>query len=233
MKVSIVIAAKNEEKNISDCIASVPFSDDVVVIDDYSTDKTAVIASELGARVYKRKLDGFASQKNFGIEKAKNDWVLILDADERVSPALAKEIDDIAPAKTSAYSIPFKNHLGTHWLRYGGLYPDRHVRLFDKRKAKYGAREVHEMLNISGDVEELSGDIIHYTYKNYSEYWAKVRKYSKLEAQTRQNKPRYRHVVKEFISRYLIQKGYKDGIDGLFSAIALSFYLLLMRREMR
>lgn len=233
MKISVVIATKNEEDSIAECINSASFSDDIVIIDDNSNDSTISIATHHGARTYKRKLDGFATQKNFGVQKARYDWVLILDADERVSKELASEITSLKQEKnTAAYSIPFKNHLGGRWLKYGGLYPDRHTRLFNKNLARYGKREIHEMLEIEGDVSNLNGDIIHYTYKNYSEYWEKVKKYSKLEAKTRSQKPRYRHVLKEFLSRYFRQQGYRDGIDGLFSAIVLSLYIYRMRKEM-
>lgn len=232
MKVSVVIAAKNEGEKITDCIKSVSFCDEIILVDDMSTDNTREIAVKLGAVVYKRKLDGFANQKNYGIDKVKNDWVLILDADERVSSKLRSEISTISRANAAAFSIPFKNHLGGHWLKYGGLYPDRHTRLFNKNKARYGSRQIHEMLNIDGEVSELNGDIIHYTYKNHSEYWEKVKKYSKLEASTRMEKPKYRHVLREFLSRYFRQHGYRDGFDGLFSAVVLSLYLLKMRHEM-
>lgn len=233
MKVSVMIAAKNEVGMIEDAIRSVQsFTDDIVVVDDYSTDKTADIAKYMGAKVFKRKLDGFASQKNYGIEKTRNQWVLVLDADERVSEALAEEIQKITPKKTmAAYSIAFRNHIGTKWLRHGGLYPDYHLRLLNKRLARYGQREIHEELEVRGEVATIQGDITHYTYANLGEYLHKVKKYSDLERKTLAQPVRVRVVVKEFLVRYFKLSGWKDGYYGLMSALYLTYYKWRLARR--
>lgn len=221
-----MIAAKNEADMIRDAINSATsISDDVVVIDDESTDNTAEIAKQLGARVFARKLDGFATQKNFGISKTRHDWVLVLDADERVSQELAQNIRALkSKKKIAGYKIAFRNHIGEKWLKYGGMYPDYHIRLFNKQHARYGQREIHEELEINGDVGRIDGDIIHFTYANYREYLHKVKKYSALEAGTIQYKIRFRAVVKEFLVRYVKLSGWKDGWSGLVSACLLTYY---------
>ena len=233
MKISVMIIAKNEEKSISTCLNSVKFADEVVLIDDYSTDKTAVIARNLKAKVYKRKLDGFASQKNFGIKKCKNKWVLILDADESLTPELQSEIKKIKSSNNVAYDMPFRNYVGDYWLKHGGLYPDRHIRLINKEKAQYGPREIHETLTIQGRVGHLKNDIIHKTYANYSEYLDKVKKYASIEAQTDRDKPPITLPLKVFYGKFIKEKGYKDRINGLKSALLLSYYPFYKRKMMK
>lgn len=233
MKISVMIAAKNEADRIADCLLSVGFADEVIVVDDNSNDATSAIAEQHGAKVFHRKLDGFATQKNYGIDHASNNWVLILDADERVTPELATEITNLKPATTTrAFSVPFRNFLGDKWLRWGGMYPDRHTRLIDKRYAHYGTREVHEMLEVDGDTGELKGDIIHLTYANYREYLDKVVKYARLEADYTEHRPRYRHAFKVFLGRFITQQGFRDGFAGLMSAGLLGYYQIVIRRSM-
>lgn len=230
MKPSVVILAKNEEARLPDCLASVAWSDDIVLIDDHSSDATAPIAAQAGARVLRRRLDGFASQRNYGIGQARNDWVLMLDADERVSPELAAELELLDPAANiAAYSIPFRNHLGRKWLRYGGLYPDRHVRLLDRRRARYGPKEIHETPVISGETCPLAGAVIHYTYRDVRDYLAKVEKYARLEAPLIQRPHRW-VPLREFGRRYLRQSGWRDGWCGLVSAVLLAWYQVLLHR---
>lgn len=233
MKISVVIAAYNESDFIADCLNSVKFADEVLVIDDNSTDDTALIAKQHGAIVIKRKLDGFATQKNFGIDKTKNDWVLILDADERISAELASEIQALTKPRAAAYSMPFKNFIGKKLLRHGGLYPDHHTRLFNKKLARYGQREIHEMLDIKGEVAKLNGPVIHLTYANYREYYQKVKRYAALEAKVSSDAPSVARIVKEFGHRYLKLRGYKDGFAGLVSAVLLAYYQLELRRLRR
>jgi glycosyltransferase involved in cell wall biosynthesis len=233
MKISTVIVAKNEEEMIAECINSARISDEIIVIDDYSKDKTVEIAKKMGAKVFKRKLDGFATQKNFGIKKAKNSWVLILDADERLTDELSKEILILKEGDLVAYDMPFRNFVGKKWLRHGGLYPDRHIRLFDKNNCKYGDREVHEELEIDGKVGHLKNDIIHYTYKNFREYTEKVRHYSLLEARSSKIKPALTLPYKVFLSKLIKEKGILDGIAGIKSAYLLGYYQHLMRKNMQ
>lgn len=232
MKISVVIAAKNEEKNLRDCLKSVAFADEVVLVDDESDDATVKIASQYGARIFHRQLDGFASQKNFGIDKTTRDWVLVLDADERISPELAAEITDLKPSDhIVAYSMPFKNYLGSKWLRHGGLYPDKHNRLFNKTKAHYSQREIHEQLRINGQTAQLNGSIIHLTYKNYRDYLRKVKKYASLEANWVKRKPGRSLIIKTFFVRLIKEKGYLDGLAGLISAALLAYYQYIVRKK--
>ena len=227
-----MIAAKNEELMLPGCLKSVEFADEVIVIDDYSNDNTRQIAKKFGAKVFKRRLDGFATQKNFGITKSSNDWVLIVDADERVEDSLIKEISAIkSNSKYSAYDIPRKNFIKGKWLKHGGLYPDYQRRLINKNHCKYGTREVHEIMDVNGSTARLRGNIIHYTYSTYKEYYTKVKKYAVLEAQWTTNRPRFVSIPKAFVVRYFVEKGYKDGISGFVSAVLMSYYQLLIWKK--
>ncbi len=229
MKVSVMVAAKNEEAMLADCLRSVSFAKEIVVIDDYSTDNTVKIAREFNAKVYKRKLDGFATQKNFGIEKCKNNWVFVLDADERLERELIKEIVKLKPpSSVSVYKIPRMNYIKNKWVKYGGLYPDYQARLFRKNKCHYGQQEVHETLEINGDVRKLKNNLIHFTYESYSEYLKKVKKYATLEAKWTNKRPRLLSVPKVFIVRFIAQSGFRDGIRGLVSAFLMSYYQLII-----
>lgn len=233
MKISVVIAAKNEEAYLPAALASVNFSDDIVVVNDNSADRTVDIARAGGARVFDRKLDGFASQKNFGINKAAHDWVLILDADERLTSDLVTAIQELEPEPgVVAYRFAWKNYLGDKWLSHGGLYPDYHVRLFDRRKARYGDREIHEELEIQGETQTLGGDVVHLTYGDTGAYFQKVLKYARLEAAWTTKRPSLRSALKEFLVRYFKQQGYKDGFAGLVSAALLGYYRIVVRQNM-
>ena len=233
MKISVVIAAKNEVGVIESALESAIFADEIIIIDDNSTDDTANVSRSYNAKVYKRGLDGFATQKNFGIDKANNDWVLILDADERISAELKNEIQRLKPTEdVSAYSMPFKNYVGDKWLAHGGLYPDRHTRLFNRKFARYGEREIHEELVLrKGIVSPLKGDVIHLAYNDLREYDAKVSHYAKKEASLQKNIPSRLRPFKEFIRRYILLLGFLDGYNGLASAYLLARYQYLMRRE--
>ena len=233
MKISVVIAAKNEEAYLPAALTSVSFSDDIVIVNDNSTDKTVAIAKANGARVFDRKLDGFASQKNFGIDKAVHDWVLILDADERLTPELIESIQNLKPVPgVVAYQFAWRNYLGDKWLAHGGLYPDCHVRLFNRRKARYGDREIHEELEIEGETKTLTGDVIHLTYRDTGAYYRKVVKYARLEAKWTPQRPSLKSAPKVFLVRYFKQHGYKDGIAGIISAALLGYYRIVVRQNM-
>ena len=235
MKYSTVIAAINDEERIKEAIASVGECDDVVVVvDDRTHDNVAEVARKLGARVFTRKLDGFASQKNFGVDKAKHDWVLILDTDERLTAVLREQIEQLEPAKgVVAYRFRWQNYLGRKWLAHGGYYPDYHTRLFNRRHGRYGAQEVHETLELKGKTGTLDGDVIHLTYADTRAYRDKVMKYARMEAEWTKERPTWGSAVKEFLVRYLKLGGWRDGWAGLVSAYLMAYYRLVVRRSMK
>ena len=235
MKFSTMIAAINDAGRIGDAIASVqPCDDVVVVVDDRTTDGVAEVAKMAGARVFTRTFDGFASQKNFGIDKAKHDWVLILDTDERLSAKLRDELHALEPEPgVVAYRFRWRNYLGQKWLAHGGLYPDYHTRLVNRKHGRYGVREVHETLELDGKTGQLEGDVIHLTYADTSAYYHKVLKYARDEARWTKQRPSLGSVPKEFLVRYVKLGGWRDGVPGFVSAYLMAYYKLVMRRYIK
>ncbi|HEX4846234.1 MAG TPA: glycosyltransferase family 2 protein [Geothrix sp.] len=233
---SVVIVTKNEEANLAACLESVAWADERIVVDSFSTDGTVAIAQARTPHVFIRAWKGYADQKNFGIDQAAGEWVLILDADERVSPELAREIQALAeqPRKEKVFRIPFKNHLGGFWLAHGGLYPDYHPRLFRKGSARYGAREIHETLDYEGPAGRLKHPILHFTYADIATYLHKVNHYTSLEAEHLHLQGfvvRWWHFLSplsRFFKFYVRKRGFQDGFHGFASALLLSIYPVLV-----
>lgn len=231
-KLSTLIVARNEEKNIKECIKSVEFSDEIIVIDDYSTDKTVEIATSLGAKVFQRAMNGdWSAQQNFSIEKAMYDWVLLIDADERITPNLANEIKEILKKDDLyAYRIKRLNYFGGKRVRFGALRPDFVTRLLPK-KDFYLTGQVHPKLHYPYPEKKLKNPMLHYTYENWDAYWRKFDKYTKLSAIKYQEENRsvnfFRDILLRpiwaFIKVYIIQLGFLDGKMGWI--LALNHYL--------
>lgn len=233
---SIVIVTHNEAARIRRCLESVAWADEIVMVDSLSDDATVAIGSEFTSKIHVRPWPGYASQKNFGIDQATGEWILILDADERVSEALGAEIRALlagAPAHP-VYRVPFKNYLGATWLAHGGLHPDYHPRLFRRGAARYGEREIHETLEFTGSQGKLLGPIEHLTYADLATYLNKVNRYTTLEAEdlaARGFRVRWWHLLKpvpRFFRLYVRKKGFLDGVPGLASAVLLAVYPLLV-----
>jgi len=238
MKLSVVISAYNESKNIKDCLRSVSFADEIVVVDNSSLDGTGTIASSFGARVYKRPNNLMLNtNKNFGFSKAKGDWILNLDADERVTEDLQKEIKEKVeseiPLGISAFAIPRKNIIFGKWIEHTGWYPDNHIRMFRKGKAKFSEKHVHEQITVDGEIEKLNSPLLHESYKTIREFLMKFFViYAPNEAENILQSDKYqfsaseflKKPISEFTSRFYLQKGYKDGIHGLVLSLLMAFY---------
>lgn len=233
---SVVVITKNEEDNIAPCLKSVAWADEIVVLDDYSTDNTVNIARQFTDKVYSRKTDIEGKHRNYAYALAKNIWVLSLDADERVSPELAEEIKGLLKNQPSdkAYTIPIKTYIGSRWIRYGGWYPAGKVRLFDKRAFKYEEAEVHPRVFIDGACGHLKKDIVHYSYRDYHDFFTSLNNQTTLEAKKWFNEKRKINFLKmsrKFFSRFLkayVQKqGYRDGLLGFVAAYNGSLYQYL------
>jgi glycosyltransferase involved in cell wall biosynthesis len=235
-KVSIVIIAKNEEKRIRECLESAKWADEIVVIDDCSNDKTVDIAKEYTKSIHQRKMDVEGRHRNFGYSKAKNEWVLSLDCDERITPELATEIMkilDTTPPEYVPYAIPFKTFLGKRWGRYAGYYPARKVRLFKKDKVRYEEAGVHPRIFIEGKCGQLNGDILHYSYETFYDVINKLNRETLLEAQKwvkDGRKASFIRIVRKCISRFLKfyfqKKGYRDGFLGFMFTMFHVLYQL-------
>ena len=239
-KISVVISAYNEEEKIEACLKSALFADEIVVIDNQSTDKTAEIAKQYTKNVYEQKNNPLAIdlQKNFGFTKASNEWILSLDADEEVSKELADEIRTRirSNVKQNGFWIPRKNYIFGKWIEHSGWYPDYQLRFFRKGKGKYINKHVHEDLSIEGETANLKDHIIHHNYDTIADFINKtVNIYAVNEAEEKLRKGysfSYFDVIRfplsEFLSRFFARKGYKDGFHGLVLALLMAFYHLIV-----
>ena len=221
-----VIITKNEEANIEACLASVGWIAERIVVDAESTDRTVELARAAGARVLVRPWPGFGPQKNHGMDEAAAEWVLIVDADERVTPPLRDEIRSRIDAWRSgdavAYEIPRKNYFYGAWVRYAGVYPDYQIRLVRKGSARYNDVPVHENLIVQGPVGRLRHPMDHFTERRIRDHFRKFGLYTTLAAQ---EKGRTVHRVRAidlifrplvvFTKSYVLKQGYRDGVRGL------------------
>ncbi len=235
MGVSVTIIARNEAANIKDCLESVQWADQVVLVDTFSTDGTPEIARELGAEVYQEPWQGFARQKNSALEKAAGPWILSLDADERVTPALSREIEQVVGGDGTpvGYLLARKNYFGDRWIRHGGWYPDYNLRLFRKGAGRFQERAVHEKVTVTGEVGRLANPLEHYTYASVAEFLRRLERYSRLAAQEISRRPGSLGLslvfspVFTFLKMYLFRLGLLDGRPGLFLAVSYAYYTFL------
>lgn len=236
LKLSIVVITKNEEDNIARCLGSASFADDIRVLDDNSADDTVKIAKNYTDKVYSRRMDIEGRHRNYAYSLAKNDWVLSLDADETISKELESELKETLSSKKefAAYSIPIKTYIGDHWIKYGGWYPAGKVRLFQKTKFRYEEVGVHPRAFIDGPCGHLTKDIVHYSYKDFHDFFASLNNQTTQEAKKWFNEKRkigflkmMRKFYDRFLKSYLLKKGYKDGLLGFTVAYGGGLYQLM------
>jgi glycosyltransferase involved in cell wall biosynthesis len=236
-KISAIILTKNSENQIADCIESLSFCEEIIVIDDNSTDRTADLAKRLGAKVEQPDFDtnNFAAKRNYGIKKSKNKWILYIDSDERVSTELKDDIIEVTNEKKPghvAYRILRKNfYFGSHEWPFIEKFP----RLFKKSALKEWRGELHETPIIEGSLGQLNGFILHYTHRDLSSMVNKTLDWSKIEAELRfnANHPKMtwwrfpRVMLTAFFDSYIKQKGYKAGTAGLIESLYQSFSIFI------
>jgi len=233
---SVTVITKNEARNIEDCLRSVAWAQEIVVVDQYSTDGTADMAKGLGARVYQESWKGFARQKNCAVEKATGDWILSLDADERITVPLKEEIEETMGRKDAfhGYFIARKNFFSGQWIRHGGWYPDYCLRLFKKGSGRFEERAVHEKVVITGSTGYLRSPLEHYTYRSVADYLIRMERYSRLAALEigEAKRPLLWAALTlrpafTFLNMYLLRGGFLDGKKGLFLAASYAYYTFL------
>lgn len=232
-KITVAIITKDEERNIRDCLESVKWADEIVVVDNGSTDRTLGICREYGARIFQEEWKGYSGQKNSAIAKAGNEWVLNLDADERVSPELRQEMQKSLEENrgVDGYWIPRKNFFLGQWIRYCGWYPDLNLRLFRKSRGRFGERAVHERVEVEGKTATLTHPLIHKTYQSLSDFFVRMDRYSTLAAQEmhrERRKFRLMDVVFRppftFLQMYLLRAGFLEGYLGFVLSVLYSYY---------
>jgi len=218
-KLSIVIITKNEEKFIFDALKSAVFADEVVILDSGSEDQTCNIAKKIGARVEQQSWLGFGAQKNKAVELADNDWVFVLDADERITPELRDEIiSTLKNPQFDGYRIARLNNFFGKYIKTCGLYPDYSIRLFNKNKGKFNDVAVHESVQINGRVLSLKNHMIHLAYENIDEFKVKQKRYASLSHKKRNRLKALISPVWTFFKLYFIKLGFLDGWRGFIIA---------------
>jgi len=233
--VSCLIITKNEEANIRDCLASVNWVTERIVVDAESMDRTTELARASGAKVFVRPWPGFGAQKNFGIGQSSSEWILIVDADERVTHPLHDEIlsciNSWKQDDPVAYEIPRKNYYYGQWVRYSGVYPDYQIRLFRKGSATYNDVPVHENLMVQGSIGRLVNPLEHHTERRIQDHFRKFGLYTTLAAQEKSKTVRTVHgrdllirPLVVFAKTYVLKQGFRDGVRGWIVCAFASMY---------
>jgi glycosyltransferase involved in cell wall biosynthesis len=235
-KLTATVITLNEAAHIDACLASLAFADDLIVVDSGSTDGTPDLARKRGARVISHAWSGYSAQKNFAATEAQHDWILSVDADERVTPALATEIQQLLSTEPAAagYRCPRVTwHLG-QWIRVTDWYPDHQLRLYDRRRARWAPRRVHESVTADGPVGLLTQDLQHYSYRDISHHVATMNRYTTLAAEDMHAAGRRAgfvelalHPPAAFFRNYILRRGFTAGTAGfVISAMNASYVFL-------
>jgi len=230
------VVTRNEEERLRACLEAVVWADEIVVVDAESEDKTVAIAQEFTDRVVVRPWPGYAAQKNTALDLATGDWVLSLDADEVVSPELRAEIARVLASDGPAdgYAVPRRNIFCGRWVRHGGLYPDRQLRLFRRGRGRFEGRAVHESVRVDGRVEPVAGHLEHRSYRDVSDFLVRADRYSTLAAEEAVAQGQRAGVSAlvlrpfgRFLAMYVVQGGFLDGWRGFLLATLYAYYVLI------
>jgi glycosyltransferase involved in cell wall biosynthesis len=241
-KVSVTVVAKNEAADLGEALASVAWADEIVVVDSHSTDDTVAIARRYTDRVVVHDWLGHIEQKNYAASLASHDWILSVDADERVTPELAVEAKAVLAAEPShaAFRIPRVTwHLG-RWVRTTDWFPDYQDRLYDRRRARWTGRYVHESLKADGTTGQLRGEIQHYAYRDIAEHLETIDRYTTLAAQQMHEDGRRAgllqlagHPPLAFLRNYIARGGIRDGVPGFIISSMNAYYVFLKFAKLR
>jgi len=245
LPLSLCVITRDAATQLADCIASVPFAGEIVIVDSGSRDDTVEIARRSGARVIERGWPGFGPQKNFAVGAATHDWVLCLDADERLTPELAGAIraalatgDD--PAAPAAYMMARRNRFLGRWLAHGEGYPDWNIRLFDRRRARWTEDPVHENVVADGRIARLAGALLHASAESIDAYVAKQNRYTTLQAEAMHQRGERAGTARlilsplaRFVRFYVLKLGFLDGIPGLVHIAIGCFGSLIKYAKLR
>ena len=235
MKISAVIVTQNEEVNIEDAVKSVLWTDEVIIVDSNSEDKTVEIAKKFTDKVYNVEDLNLTEKRIYSLNKAGNDWILFLDADERITEELKNEILSLKPDdEIAAYWLNRKNYWFGSWIKHSANYPDYQLRLFNKRKCTVTNRLIHEGVETTGKTLKLKNDMLHYSYRDLTHMIKKINFFSTLEAQEHfENKKKitklgvFSHSISAFLRIYISNKGFKDRSEGFFVSFCYALTNLL------
>ena len=242
MKITATIITLNEERNIARAIESLRCCDEILILDSGSVDRTVELAQKLGAQVIEAGWRGYAGQKNWAAEQSNYDWILSLDADEALSESLEGEIWNLKKngPRYDAYTMPrIAQYLGK-WILHSGWYPDRKVRLYNRRHAKWAGDFVHESVQVQGRIGHLESNILHFTCDSISEHIKSIDRYTTLAAQelvAHKETVRLSRLILDpawtFCRTYVLQRGFLDGVEGLILAYMAAFYTFVKYAKAR
>ena len=236
-KLSVYVLTYNEEAKIRDCLESVTWADEIVILDSFSTDRTIQICEKYTEKIIQKEFSGFGKLRNFAVEQCANQWILSVDADERVTPELREEIRSklAGVPDADAYFIPRKSHFLNYWVRHCGWYPDyRQPQLFDRSKMKYREQLVHEGFDVDGKAGHLREHIIQFPFLNLDQFLRKMDRYSSLRAEDMAKGGAKFHIwqiithpAAMFWRMYFQKLGFLDGKVGLILSLLYAYYTML------
>ncbi len=235
-ELTATIIAYDEEQNIRECLDSLAWVKEIVVVDSGSRDRTTEICRAYTDKIVLHPWEGYIGQKNFAVSLASHDWILSIDADERVPEELREAVQrELSAPRHDGYLVSRRNYFLGRWMRHGGWYPDRVLRLFDRRNGRFGGVNPHARVVIAnGSVGLLGADIVHLTYKDFSQYLRKQDSYTQIAAKERVRRGRRPESIKgaelllralvKFVQAYVLKRGFLDGMHGLIAAIGASYF---------
>jgi (heptosyl)LPS beta-1,4-glucosyltransferase len=233
-KISVIVITKDEEKNISDCLKSVEWADEIIVVDAESNDKTVELAKNFTDKVFTKRWEGYVPQKKYALGLAGNEWVLSVDADERITPELKTEILNLSPGDIAGYKIRRKNFLLDKEITSCGWGNDYQLRLFKKEKTDLTERLVHEGFTVDGKISKLENPMLHYTFSSFTDYFNKINYYTSLKAEELVKQKGkvggwtiFSHTVSAFILFFINKRGFKGGVRGLIISLLHSVSTML------
>lgn len=234
---SVIVITKNEEHNIQECLASVKWANEIIVVDGGSSDRTVDIARQATKEVHERPWEGYGAAKNFALSQCSGDWVFWLDADERVTPELKREIQSVIHSMDgtyAGYSMPRKAYFLGRWIKHCGWYPGIVVRLFKRGEGKFTEHKVHERLEVRGNIGGLHADLLHYTDPNLFHYFDKFNRYTSLAAEELVESGQSFSLGQllfrppwTFFKMYVLRAGFLDGIQGFILCVLSSSYVFV------
>lgn len=240
-KLTVTVITHNEGAHIGQALASVAWADEIVVVDSHSTDDTVATARQYTSRVEVRDWHGYGVQKNYAADRASHDWILSIDADERVTPGLNEEIHALMQRGPGVpgYRIPRVSQYLGRWIRSTDWYPDFHLRLYDRRAARWSERTVHESVALDGPTGRLRHELLHYPYRDISEHLCKIDRYTTLIAEQWRAEGRRGsalaaivHPPLAFVRNFVLRQGFRDGRIGFLVSALNSYYVFLKHAKL-
>ncbi len=235
-KLSVTIITRNEARDIGAALMSVAWADELIVVDSQSTDDTAAVARQHTDRVIVREWPGYVAQKNYAASIASHDWILSVDADERVGVALGDEIRELMKGEPAApgYRVPRVTHYLGQWIRSTDWWPDWQLRLYDRRRGSWAKLHVHESVRVQGRVEKLRGELLHHPYADIADHLRTINEYTSIAARELHDRGRRSgpmrivgHAKMAFLRNYILRGGFRQGTTGLAVSLLNTYYVML------